>query len=498
MDVSKFRIPEHWPTDSKAFAREAVSEIQELKAALKQALLDIIGLKDSLGKAQTEIRDLRDKLGTNSTNSSLPPSKDPPSAPFQETTPTGRKQGAQKGHPGSGRKLFPPERVDQSMDVFPKWCPVSQRALLPEEMTSLSLKRVHQIDLPEEIRLVVTEVRLHTCLCPCGCGKILSGVMPADLGNTAVGPRLKAMMALITSRFHLSKSLIREFLLDLFGPDATFSTGCISEAEEEIADALEKPYVEAREAVQHAPAVHVDETSWFLKHKLHWLWIAVTQALSVFYIDPHRSRAAFERFLGAFEGFIISDRFSAYANLSPEERQLCWAHLIRDFRKLVDRHGGAEGIGRWALGEIETMFALWHMYLDGEIDLAKLRQEFVTIRARFGRLLKLGQETTDKKAAGFCKKLTNMWPALWNFLQRPDILQPTNNPAEQGVRPAVIGRLLSLGSQSDRGLRFTERMLTVVTSLRRQGRRILDFLQEALLAFRQGGFPPSLLVEPSG
>lgn len=445
-----------------------------------------------------QILDLKEKLGTNSSNSSLPPSKDPPGTPARKAIPTGRKQGAQKGHPGFGRKLFPSERIDRTMDVFPQQCPVSQRVLYPDELRSLSLKRVHQVDLPEEIRLVVTEIRLHTCLCPCGCGKTLTAVMPADLGNTAIGLRLKTMMSLLTSRFRLSKKLLQELMVDLFGSDAAFSTGCISEAEEEVSDALMAPYEEAREAARHAPAVHVDETSWYLKHKLQWLWVAVTQAVSVFYIDPHRSRNAFESFLGAFEGFIISDRYSAYANLSPEKRQLCWAHLIRDFRKLVDRHGGAEGIGKWALTEIETIFELWRRHLDGEIDQNELRQEFIVIRARFGRLLKLGQETTDKKATGFCKKLTNLWPALWNFINRPDILQPTNNPAEQGVRPVVISRILSLGSQSDRGLRFTERMLTVITTLRRQGKRILEFLQEALSSFRLGGISPSLLVLPSG
>ncbi|MBF0543578.1 MAG: hypothetical protein HQM08_04050, partial [Candidatus Riflebacteria bacterium] len=258
MDVSKFKIPEHWPTDAKDFAHTAISEIQELKAAMKQALLDVVDLKRALERAQAEIRELKEKGGTNSSNSSLPPSKDPPSAPPRETKPTGRKQGAQKGHPGSGRGLFPLERIDRSIDEFPRYCPVSNKQLSPDELTSLSCKRVHQVDLPEEIQLIVTEVRLHTCACPCGCGKTLTAKMPPELGNTAVGPRLKAMMALLASRYHLSKILIQEVLVDLYGPDATFSTGCISEAEAEISASLKKPYQDAREKIQTAEAVHVD------------------------------------------------------------------------------------------------------------------------------------------------------------------------------------------------------------------------------------------------
>lgn len=499
MDMQKFQIPRHWPEDAKAFALEAISETQDLRTALKLALADIISLKATVECSQAEIKELKTKLGTNSSNSNLPPSKDPPSAPTRESKPTGNKQGAQKGHRGAGRSLFPPERVDHVIEVFPSSCPISQKQFSAGELAHFSFKPMQQVDLPAEaIHLRVTETRLYSGPCPCGCGTILSVAMPLSMGNTVIGSKLKAMMALLASRFRLSKRLIQELLVDLFGPDAKFSIGCISEAEAEIADSLKQPYEEAREEIKKAPAVNVDETSWFLKHDLQWLWVAVSNALAVFYIDPKRSRAAFERFIGGFEGFIMSDRFSVYSKLSPEERQLCWAHLIRDFRKLVDRNGGAEGIGEWALKEIEGMFELWHSYLDQKIDKTEMQQRFIVIRARFARLLKIGKETTDPKATKFCENLTKVWPALWNFIKHPDILQPTNNRAEQAVRSPVIARMLSLGSQSERGLRFVERMLTVVTTLRKQGRMILEFLNQALISYRTGGIPPSLLPIPSG
>lgn len=499
MDVSNFQIPKHWPADAQAFARESIAEIQGLKDKMKPMILDLAALHGTLEKALEEIRELKAKLGTNSSNSHKPPRLDPPGpTPNGENTGTSKKQGAQKGHKGAGRTLFPPERVDVTRDIFPEKCPISGMTLRPEELVSLSWKRFHQVDLPEQIRPLVTEFRLHICRCPCGCGKKVFATMPADAGNTVVGPRFKALMALLATRYHLSKALIREVLIDICGPDATFSKGCISEAEAEIAQALEAPYEEAKLAVQKEPALHVDETSWFLKHKIHWLWIAVARSLTVFRIDSRRSRAAFERFLGDFEGFIISDRFSAYAHLSPEERQLCWAHLTRDFRKLVDRQCGGEAIGSKALEEIDVMFGLWRMYLDGLIDQPELKLEFVTLRARFGKLLKKGKASPDGKAAHLCKNLLKVWPSLWNFLQRPDILQPTNNRAEQGIRPPVMARMLSLGSQSERGLRFVERMWTMVATLRCQGRKILEFINQALLAFRGVGKMPTLVFQPSG
>ena len=497
MERTKFAPPPHWPPDACEFVQRLLAENQELRRALGLALADITELRAGLEKANAEIRELKSKLSTNSRNSSSPPSKDPPGTPSRDSQPTGRKPGAQKGHKGVGRSLLPPERVNERKDIFPEVCPHCHASLPKGDPETQPFRPFQQVDLPERVDVVVTEFRLFTCTCG-ECGQAVTAAMPPEAGSTVVGLRLKAFMGLLSSRYHLSKTLIQELLVDLFGPEAHFSRGCISEAEKEVAEALAHAHAEAKEHLQKAEAINVDETSWFLKHKLHWLWVAVTDALTVFSIDPNRSRGAFERFLGNFEGFIISDRFSAYRRLSPQERQLCWAHLKRDFQKLIDRQGGAESIGRWALREIEVMFGLWHWYLEGVMDEQELRKEFATIRARFRRLLQAGEETTDPKAAKFCKNLLEIWPALWNFLNRPDILQPTNNRAEQAIRPGVINRGLSLGSQAERGLRFVERMLTTVATLRRQGRHILGFLEGTLLAYRTGAFPPSLLPGPGG
>lgn len=497
MDFTKFIIPASWPSDAREFAREAITEISDLKSLAKKMLGDLAGMQVNLERAQKENLELKAKLGTDSSNSHKPPSTDPPGKPTREPKPSGKKPGAQKGHPGSNRKMFPPERVNQIQDVFPERCPTTGKPLRPETMVDFSYKPFQQVDMPSDLELHITEFRLHVGTCPCGCGKTVIAQMPESAGNSVIGVRLKSLMGLMAGRYHLSKALIRELLIDLFGPDAAFSTGCISEAEKELAAALAAPYEEAREAIKKAEAVNVDETSWFLKHDLYWLWTAVSDALTVFYIDPNRSQAAFDRFLGAFEGLIMSDRYSAYSKLSPEERQLCWAHLTRDFRKLVDRQAGAEKLGAWALEEIEKIFGLWRWYLEGQITLEELRKDFLTIRARFGKLIALGKETVDPKARKFCKNLSKLWPALWNFLKYPTLLQPTNNRAEQAIRPAVIGRGLSLGSQSERGIRFTERILTTVATLRKQGRAILSFIQEAFLAFRTGSGPPSLLPNPT-
>jgi transposase len=199
----------------------------------------------------------------------------------------------------------------------------------------------------------------------------------------------------------------------------------------------------------------------------------------------------------AFAGVVGSDRWSAYRRFPAERRALCYAHLKRDFQGLVDRGGEAAPIGRWGLAEIARLFALWHRFRGGEVSRRDLQRQLVPLQARMGRLLWRGEENPDRKAAALCRDLNRWWPALWTFT-RVEGVEPTNNGAERALRPAVLWRKGSFGSDSEGGGRFAERMLTVVASCRRQGRPLLDFLVAAGEAAVRGTPTPSLLAAPQG
>jgi transposase len=192
-----------------------------------------------------------------------------------------------------------------------------------------------------------------------------------------------------------------------------------------------------------------------------------------------------------------SDRWSAYSRFPAERRALCYAHLKRDFQALVDRGGEAEPIGRWGLAEIERLFGLWHRFRAGEFDRAELQRRLVPLQARLGRLLRRGRASPDWKAVGLSRQLHKWWPALWTFA-RVEGVEPTNNVAERALRPAVLWRKGSFGSDSEAGSRFAERLLTLVASCRQQGRPLLAFLVEAIEAALRGSPSPSLLPAPQG
>jgi transposase len=156
-----------------------------------------------------------------------------------------------------------------------------------------------------------------------------------------------------------------------------------------------------------------------------------------------------------------------------------------------------EPLGRWSRADIERLFARWHGFRAEEFDRQKLRRRLVPLQARRGQLLRRGQENPDRKATGVCRELTEWRAALCTFA-RVEGVELTNNVAERALRPAVLWRKGSFGSDSAAGSRFAERLLTVAATCRQQGRSLLTFLVAAGEAALQGTTAPSLLPAPQG
>jgi transposase len=173
---------------------------------------------------------------------------------------------------------------------------------------------------------------------------------------------------------------------------------------------------------------------------------------------------------------------------------MCWAHLKRDFQKLVDRGRTAAATGTAALAIEREVFALWHRFKQGELDRAALQTEIKPLQVRLWQVLDRGVQGDDLQTAGFCAQLCKLWPALWTFVHY-DGMEPTNNVAERALRPAVLWRKGSFGCHSADGSRFAERMLTVAATCRQQGRNLLEFVVAANEAARLGTPPPSLVQD---
>jgi len=246
-----------------------------------------------------------------------------------------------------------------------------------------------------------------------------------------------------------------------------------------------------------APVANADETRWPQAGKTQWLWVVVTGLVTVFTIAASRGNQVIKGLLGEdYTGIVGSDRYNGYAWLDVAYRQVCWAHLKRDFQGLVDRGGAATEVGTAALALVHELFAVWHQFRDGMLDRAGLQAQMQPIQDAFSALLPLGATGPNPTSATLCRSLDRLWPALWTFVDE-DGVEPTNNAAERAIRPAVLWRKGSYGTQSDGGARFVERLLTVTATCRQQGRSVLDYLTAVCTAAQLGQPLPSLLPAPA-
>jgi transposase len=285
----------------------------------------------------------------------------------------------------------------------------------------------------------------------------------------------------------LSKRTIRTLLGDLC--DLPVSLGMVSKLEGTVSRALKPIHAEAHAKTRGQDA-NVDETRWTQGKAKAWLWVAVTTLVTVFLIRPNRNRAAFDDLAGPTPGVLTTDRFPVYTHLTGRRRQVCWAHLRRDFQAMIDRTDAGSGIGGDLLLHADILFEHWQKVRDGTRTRGWFRRTCARwVRAEVKALLARGTACGCGKTAGVCREVLAVEGSLWTFARR-DGVEPTNNAAERAVRHAVCWRKTSYGTDSERGSRFVERMLTVVASCRQQGRGVLDFLVQAV-----SGQKPSLLPQ---
>jgi len=462
--------------------------VQAVVMALWQ---QVQALQAQLAALQIEVARLREQVGRNSQNSSQPPSLDAPSAPPRpKQAPSGRKPGGQKGHPGHGRKLIPVEQVQHVIDLKPTACDLCGALLLGEDAQPV---RRQVTELPR-VDPEVTEYRQHTLTC-LACGAPTPAEFPAEMPSGSFGPRVQATVGYLTGRIGMSQRDVEEVLQTVFHTD--LSLGSIPAQEDQVSAALAEPVQAVQTYVQHQPVQNVDETSWREKTKRAWLWINTTPLVTLFLVLATRGTQGAQQIVGTVVKSIVgSDRWSGYTWLDPHLRQVCWAHLKRDFQALVERGGESERIGRALLEQVEKIFGLWHRVRDGTLSRADFQTAMQPLQGRVGDLLREGAALACDKTRRTCENILKLEVALWTFV-RVEGVEPTNNSAERGLRRAVLWRRRSFGTQSEDGSRFVERVLTAVTTLRQQNRDVLDYLTEACAAAARGDQAPSLLPDAS-
>ena len=466
-----------------AGGREAVAAL----IAAQAARIDELVAANALMAARVD--ELERQAGRNSRNSSLAPSKDSPQArKARPKKQSGRRQGGQPGHRGQHRAMV--ADPDGLVEHWPTVCGGCGAAISEDERVCDGEPVRHQVS-EIVVRSEVTEHRRMRVRCQCG--RCTLAELPAGVPAGAFGPAVAAAAATLTAA-RVSRREAARLLGDLCA--LRISAASLEALVKQASDTLEDTYIEVLDAVDHSPVRGADETSWQQAGQTEWLSVATADQAALFQIADHRDRDATLALLGENPtGTIVSDRYAVYLFIDDSQRQLCLAHVLRDFTALGERAGAPGRLGRKLGRELSAVFQTLNAPGRNPTALTGLATDLTAQRDRIHDLLTQGARSRDAKTSRFCTSLLDHEQALWTFTRLPGV-PATNNAAERALRHAVMWRKTSYGTQTDHGDRLVERLLTIRETCRRQGRRLHDFLAAAITADLHGQPIPALLTPP--
>jgi transposase len=450
-------------------------------------------LEQAVAALTEQVRLLQEKLaaaGKNSTTSSKPPSSDivkpPKSAPAEGQAK--RHIGGQPGHPKHQRAAFAPEQINGGFfDHRLGCCPDCGHVVEPMQGPP---RIIQQLDI-QPPPAVIEEHRSHPAWCP-SCGKMHHAPLPDEVQiGGLVGPRLTTLIAYLKGVCHASFTTIRKFLRDVV--QVSISRGQLAKVIGKVSAALEEPYGELLGRLPGEASLNVDETGHKDNGKQMWTWCFRAELYTLFKIDPTRSADVLIEVLGKeFAGVLGCDHFSAYRRymrVFDVKVQFCLAHLIREVKFLTTLPLGDDVLyGMRLLMALKQLFAVIHQREEmspGEFDrqLQEARDLVVKVGSR-----DVGTENSQRMA----KRMRKYGADYFTFVTTPGVA-PTNNSAEQAIRFVVIDRLVTQGTRSEVGQRWSERIWTVLASCAQQGRSAFAYLEESVRAHFAGEVAPTLL-----
>ena len=448
---------------------------------------------------EERLRQIEELLGLNSKNSSIPPSSDKKKKSKLGSL-NDRKRGGQNGHKGHHREMWPQDKVHETI-----LCSPQTKCTCGGEVKLSGKSYIHEnFELPE-IEPIVTHYHLQSGRCQ-SCKKGCQGQLPDGVPTGMLGPQLLALSGLLSSHYSLSKEKICLLFHDLLG--VGLSPGALSKNGQLLSDSLSTSYDEIHAALKASRVVHLDETGFRQGNsdgknpegKKAWVWTLVSKSLTLFKICLGRGQVHAKELVGEeFAGIACTDRWGGYNFLPLKQRSLCWAHLVREFRRMSERLDESGEIGEALMEHGYQVFRDWRRYQAGEIQRRTFKQYMRGLRRNIRSLLEQGAsyiaEKKEKSAraqtAATCRSLVAVESALWTFSEHE--IEPSNNVAERAIRPVVVLRKVCYGTQSERGSRLVERLFSIVRSCRQQNRPVLTFLRQSIEAHLGMGTMPSLV-----
>ncbi len=422
---------------------------------LEQVISDL-GTK--IDRLENRTEKLEVQTNRNSQNSSKPPSSDSPYRKPRKKSKKRRRRGGQKGHKGHKQAMLEPKEV---IPIKPDSCSCGNKHFNTEQVKAYY---THQtIELPD-IAMDVTHYVLHQCQCD-RCGKIVKARLPKE-NQPGYGPRLSALIAELSGIEGSSRLIVQNFCQSVLG--FHISTGAIQNVIDRVSAALMPAYDRIGQVARTQPVNHIDETSWRQAGDLKWLWTMVSKSVSFYMIHKNRSKEAFLELIDTWKGILVSDNYALYTTW-VNRRQSCLAHYIRRARDLSERQN--ESIRHFGEQILEELQLLCH-WANAPPSPRKWDEFYHRLI-----LLLFSYEYDEDDAGKLARLLIREMDSLWVFLEEEGV-EPTNNRAERALRFGVMWRKRSNGTQSDKGNRWVERILSLKETCRLQSKSSFRLLTD--------------------
>ena len=436
--------------------------INQLEAQSAQLQATLLQQQTQLSEKQMQIDELLERIGKSSRNASRPPSSDSPAHKAQrpKKPPSSRQQGAQPGHSKHERALLPEAEMDEVQAYWPPSHCQCGSALLMDAQP----RHRHQVfDLPV-VKYTATEHQIHQGHCP-QCHQRYVAQLPDWVPSGQMGPRLISTIVWLSGQLHCSIRQIQQVLKQQWQLD--FSIGAISQAQGKANAWLGELYRHIGQEIRRSPVAHADETRYYRGTERRWLWALVTDSMCWLMTHYSRGMGAADELLQDFSGYLVTDHYAGYGRVESDRRQLCWAHLMRQFQAISERCGLAGQQGQHLLLMARCVIRVRHYYENHRVNKTVYHKRMQRLKQHFSKTLTQaaaspeGQRTTNQ-----CRHLLKDEALCWTFL-RDDRIPLTNNTAERALRPYVIWRKLSFACQSYRGEQFFPMVLSVIGTLQR-------------------------------
>jgi hypothetical protein len=438
---------------------------EELIAENAELLAEGLELKQKLGELTAEVEMLRNMLSGGGKGSSAAPFVKPNRQQRREAERAERK----KRKSSFVRKRDVPTReVQHAVEN----CPDCGRKLIG----GWEHARRQTIEIPETPIEIIDHILIARW---CGvCGKVhIPKLTIADgvIGKQRVGPRLMSLIATLSVAKRMPQRMIQKLLNGLF--EVHISIGEINEVLHRVSEWSKATVVEVLRRIRGSPDANADETGWREDGINGYLWSVSTGAQRFYYFHRRRASRIIRHILGGkFEGVLGCDFYKGYDwYLGPKQR--CWAHLLRDMKKLVEREASA---GEWA-DMVNDIYKAAKKAARRRVDEPTRARMREALQERLRLVAEPHLKDKDAPQHVLAKRICQYLPELFTFVEYPHVAS-NNNAAERAIRPAVVARKISGGTRSAKGSQTRMRLMSVFATWALQGKEPIAACARMIIA----------------